>query len=828
MQVKNTYCRNKTVSTLLITVAVLLLFAVFFSLFPGCGVIDKIVPEENAASSTDSQESAEQSGILHAQDTREDLPGKDSLETAGQVPESSEDKGIKYNSALKDYDTNPYGIKELERQREYFVKGVEALEIKDYVIAEYYFNQVKDTYFILQDHIIYYLAKSLLMRQKFDYAQENYLRLRENFPDSIFSEKASIEYADLFFMQEQYLNAQEEYKSFIKNYSKSLLVSYSIFQLAVCQQKNENLTDALENYKKIWLLHPESEYAGSAYSAMQSIIEKNPDMKFDFTNDQIYRRGERFFELYMYKSAIPEFMKVLENLKSSGAGSALEAKTLFKLGMCYFNLRDYKSAKDYLLACYNLAPPGSFADDSLYFLGRTETNLDRRDSAISNYEKLLKSFPQSNYADDALYRMGRIYFLAGDLENAAKSYQKIADIYPSGDKINDAYWELGWIHYKSQDYSASLNTFKNMSAKFKGSNLGEKAMFWQAKSLEKAGNVQDAVLLYKEIAASKNYSYYIFAAKDILEKKGIAVSIGSINNNAQPDNQQIKKYLPEIYDNLFNEDNSDLSESGTEDTGTASEIEESINTGDFTETGSSSGETANKVFNHTSKAKELLIIGFYSSADIEIEAAVREYEDDEYGLLQISTLYLMAKDYTSSQRIVAKNYSKLISNLQAPYKDYLHYLMYPYGFKEYVDKYSSQFGVDPLFILAVMREESRYNPDAGSHAGALGLMQVMPATGKEIANALGIKNFSDNMLYDPETSIKMGAYYLARQLESFGQSKYYACGAYNGGPGAMNRWINNFGDRDIDEFIEHITYEETRNYVKKVMGSYYFYKMLYG
>ena len=187
----------------------------------------------------------------------------------------------------------------------------------------------------------------------------------------------------------------------------------------------------------------------------------------------------------------------------------------------------------------------------------------------------------------------------------------------------------------------------------------------------------------------------------------------------------------------------------------------------------------------------------------------------------------MAKDYTGSQKIIAKNYSKLISNLQAPYKDYLRYLMYPYSFKEYVDKYSSQFGVDPLFILAVMREESRFNPDAGSHAGALGLMQVMPATGKDIANALGVKDFSNAMLYDPQTSIKMGAYYLARQLESFDQSKYYACGAYNGGPGAMNRWISTFGDRDIDEFIEHITYEETRNYVKKVMGSYYFYKMLY-
>jgi len=73
----------------------------------------------------------------------------------------------------------------------------------------------------------------------------------------------------------------------------------------------------------------------------------------------------------------------------------------------------------------------------------------------------------------------------------------------------------------------------------------------------------------------------------------------------------------------------------------------------------------------------------------------------------------------------------------------------------------------------------------------------------------------------------MGTFYLRQQLNSFSENKFYTCGAYNGGPGAMSKWIADRGNKDIDEFIENIPYDETRNYIKKVMKSYYFYQMLY-
>jgi soluble lytic murein transglycosylase len=334
-----------------------------------------------------------------------------------------------------------------------------------------------------------------------------------------------------------------------------------------------------------------------------------------------------------------------------------------------------------------------------------------------------------------------------------------------------------------------------MNVKFKGSSIGEEAMFWEARCLQKLGENDAAANIYREIIDSKTYTYYTFASQRSLKSIGVEYDIPKIDNTVYPGNPKIATLLPEIYQDI-----------------------ENIN---------ASGSSQDGKFTHIDKAKELLSLEFYLSASKEIEAGSGEFEQDNLRILEISTLYLKAKDYLNSQKLIAKYFSKLKSNLNNPYKDYVYFLLYPYGFKEYIDKYSAQFNVDPLFVLAVIREESRFQPDAGSYAGALGLMQIIPKTGKGIASQLGIPKFSNQMLLDPEMSIRMGSYYLSKQLESFNQNKYYACGAYNGGPGSMSKWISSWGDKDIDEFIEYVSYDETRNYIKKVMGSYYFYQMLY-
>lgn len=158
---------------------------------------------------------------------------------------------------------------------------------------------------------------------------------------------------------------------------------------------------------------------------------------------------------------------------------------------------------------------------------------------------------------------------------------------------------------------------------------------------------------------------------------------------------------------------------------------------------------------------------------------------------------------------------------------YLWELTYPQAFKEHVEIYSQQFKVEEEFIYAIMRAESHYKKDIMSPVGATGLMQIMANTGRNVARLLGEKSFHERQLTDPKTNIRIGTRYLNRLLKKFKNEFALAAASYNAGPHRVERWLSAFGDLEFDEFIEHIPFSETRNYVKKVIKNYSVYQLLY-
>ena len=127
--------------------------------------------------------------------------------------------------------------------------------------------------------------------------------------------------------------------------------------------------------------------------------------------------------------------------------------------------------------------------------------------------------------------------------------------------------------------------------------------------------------------------------------------------------------------------------------------------------------------------------------------------------------------------------------------------------------------VDEYLAASVMREESAFDPDALSPAGAMGLMQLMPDTGRAMAKAAGITAFDLAELFDPGTNVRFGARYLAELGEIFDWNLAKTVAAYNAGPNAVKRWAAS-GPHEADEFIESIPYRETRAYTKRVIESY--------
>jgi soluble lytic murein transglycosylase len=144
-----------------------------------------------------------------------------------------------------------------------------------------------------------------------------------------------------------------------------------------------------------------------------------------------------------------------------------------------------------------------------------------------------------------------------------------------------------------------------------------------------------------------------------------------------------------------------------------------------------------------------------------------------------------------------------------------------------------QSTIDPALALAVIRQESSFDPGAVSDAGARGLMQLMPATAEGVADQLGISHSQTMLTSDPDHNMRLGTAYLSELLGGQGGSYVRAIAAYNAGPSRVYRWVEEYGDptapgADVIDWIEQIPYSETRNYVQRVLEALVVYRMLQG
>jgi soluble lytic murein transglycosylase len=154
-------------------------------------------------------------------------------------------------------------------------------------------------------------------------------------------------------------------------------------------------------------------------------------------------------------------------------------------------------------------------------------------------------------------------------------------------------------------------------------------------------------------------------------------------------------------------------------------------------------------------------------------------------------------------------------------------LFFPLHHQILLQEYGANYQVDPLLLAAVIRAESKYHPKARSHAGALGLMQIVPKTGAWAAERLGLESFSTDQLLEPETNIQIGAWYLRGLLDEFDGDLVLALAAYNSGRGNVRAWMEEREAQGEKLTLDNIPFPETRVYVRKVLRNYDWYKRIY-
>ncbi|MGH7863967.1 MAG: lytic transglycosylase domain-containing protein, partial [Candidatus Binataceae bacterium] len=152
-------------------------------------------------------------------------------------------------------------------------------------------------------------------------------------------------------------------------------------------------------------------------------------------------------------------------------------------------------------------------------------------------------------------------------------------------------------------------------------------------------------------------------------------------------------------------------------------------------------------------------------------------------------------------------------------------LRYPRGYWNLLTDAARQRSLDPYVVVALMRQESMFDPRATSRSDARGLMQLLPSTARTVAKRIGVNDDSLD-LYDPVANVQLGAAYLQSLFAMFGGDEFRAVAAYNAGEHAVERW-NARHAGEADEWVENIGFKETREYVKKVIGGRREYQLLY-
>jgi soluble lytic murein transglycosylase len=229
------------------------------------------------------------------------------------------------------------------------------------------------------------------------------------------------------------------------------------------------------------------------------------------------------------------------------------------------------------------------------------------------------------------------------------------------------------------------------------------------------------------------------------------------------------------------------------------------------------------------RVDELLAVDLLEDAGFEIEraaAALLKRLGRAAGLMAVITRSNAAGVWAKSYRLADLFGSDALSYKPEGNVRLLWQAIYPMAYPDLVRRYGPPAGNPEHYLHAIMHKESGFDPRVISYADARGLLQMIPPTSRKVAQVMN-EPYSDEDLLSPEPNVRLGATYIGSLFKKFHQQMPLSAGAYNAGPGAMMRWLDRFGTRPMDEFIELIPYEQTREYSKRVCSIYARYRYLY-
>jgi soluble lytic murein transglycosylase len=422
------------------------------------------------------------------------------------------------------------------------------------------------------------------------------------------------------------------------------------------------------------------------------------------------------------------------------------------------------------------------------------------DAAIQTFLDFVAAYPASPSAADFLMNAARVSERAGRLEDAARTWERIADEYSTSEHVPTALFLAGITRFRLGDHAGALTTFQRGLLLSNAPEDKARAYLWIGKAQQQLGDGASAQASWQQGQAADPAGYYSLRARDILLGRAAFESPPSTNLN--PDLAQEREDAAAWLRVTF---------------GLSPET-------DLT----GPGELAQDP--RFVRGTELWELGMYGEAKDEFESLRESIAADAVASFRLANhlldigLYFSAI-FTARQVLNLAGLESHSASLTAP--AYFNHLRYGLYYHDLVITEAERYGLDPLFMFSVIRQESLFEGFISSTASAHGLMQIIPATGEEIATALGWPPvYESDDLFRPVVSVRFGSYYLSDKRDAFGGDLYAGLAAYNAGAGNALAWRELAGN-DPDLFLEVIRFQETRNYIRGIYEIFSTYRSLY-
>ncbi len=657
--------------------------------------------------------------------------------------------------------------------------------------------RVQAEYPELADYAFSILADYHFAKERYSEAAVLYQHVVERYPKSNLAVRAAYRQALALLESYAYAAAAESFEKFLQDNPDSEFCPDAGIGLGRALTAEADLAQAVRAYQDVWIRYPGDRTDQDVEKALAELRAGSVEIP-ELTSDELYERGRNLFRTSQYAKAIETFTKVLE----TDPDFPDRADVLFRNGVAQFNLGRSPAAVATLEKMVQEHPLDRRVPEALFWIGKSYSRLGEREKGIKAFQKILDSYFDSTWADDALFLMGNIYRESNDMKKALMFYGRLAADYPESKFADSAIWWEAWAYYTSGDYKRTERTLQKLLTRYPRSILVNQARYWQGRAAEKEGDPARAATYYRKVIKRAPYTYYGYRASERLLTPEIPV-LAAVNSSG-----------PEVNDDAESSDA--VAPQDQQDT-----VGPPVWTADALKTLST--EPSFK------KSLELVHLGMKKEAAAELWSLQDGHPRKRRVLLGLSKTFFELGDYYRSLILVVRNYERYLDGETRETPQDFWLLAYPQGYWDSIVSYSRKYGQDPFFIAAIIRAESQFYAQALSPAGARGVMQIMPSTGEWVARAIKMPGFDRGKLFDSDTAINLGTWYISHLMKRFKGDALFAAAAYNAGPDAVVSWlVRNGRGTERDEFVESIPFSETRGYVKKVLRNYAEYKRIYG